>query len=375
MAEGSEVPVEFYFAAGLTVLGHLCKTDLTIANDLEIRPQLYTALLGTSGEVKKSTARKKTQQFFTKAIADYIAFFDTKTLYGVGSGEGLARELEDIKDILLTYDELRAFMDKSSSQGSVLLPMVTQLFEETNYDNPTKAKPCTVRDAHLSMLGCCTTETYEKMWSPAAIAIGLPNRLFVIHAEPQRRVAWPKKKDPEVMKGLMEMIRGQLHRLPKEFDISDQARGMWEDWYLHRKPHGVHSTRLDTIGFKLMGLLALSWDKDIIDEEVIGVVIRLLDYEYQVRVLTDPIDADSKVGAMEQKIRNILTVAKKWVFHRDLQQRTHANRGLWFFKTALRNLIEDGFIEQDREGKTWKYRMIPDSVATPVATGQNADNP
>ena len=72
-------------------------------------------------------------------------------------------------------------MDKASIQSSTLLAMTASLFEGTTWSNPTKnpKQSVEVGDGHLSLLGCCTTETYARMWTSEAIAIGLPNRLWL----------------------------------------------------------------------------------------------------------------------------------------------------------------------------------------------------
>ena len=48
-------------------------------------------------------------------------------LHGLGSGEGLAKQFRSTSGIVLHYDELKAFVDKSKHEGSILLPMVTTL--------------------------------------------------------------------------------------------------------------------------------------------------------------------------------------------------------------------------------------------------------
>jgi hypothetical protein len=185
-------------------------------------------------------------------------------------------------------------------------------------------------------------------------------------------VAWPALKDEAVLAGLRSRLSGQFNRLPVEFDMSPEARVAWESWYMAR-PKSVHATRLDGIGFRLMGLIALTTDKDEIDREVVGVVTDILDYEYRIRVLTDPINADNKIAGLEQKIRNVLSAnPNQWLSERDLRQRTHADRaGLYFFSVALKNLENISEEVQRRTiGKKASFRLTPnqENVATSVAT-------
>jgi hypothetical protein len=337
LADGTEVPEEFYFACGHTAMGWICSTSLKLNLGIDVEPRLYTVLLGASYDARKSTAMKKTIAFFNKIVAARGLAIPPHVIYGVGSAEGLIRELNQHSDLLLCYDELRAFVDKSKVQNSSLLPMTTSLFESQNWDNPTKQhKNISIRDAHLSLIGCCTTDTYASMWTNEAIAIGLPNRLFVVSADRKQKVAWPKAPDENELDKIHLRILKQLKKLPAKFDIADDARAVWQSWY-NNLPSSEHTKRLDTIGFRLMGLIALTSDKDLVDLETVKVVMSIMDYELQIRKLTDPVDADNTIARLEIKIRRVLAVSP--LKKRDLRNKIHADRyGLWAFDAALANL-------------------------------------
>jgi hypothetical protein len=199
LASGTEVPEEFIFACGLTVLGAMCSGELTISLGVEVDPRLYTVLLGSSYDVKKSTAMKKTIEFFQSLGSSRMP----RIMYGVGSAEGLARYLSDYGKVLLAYDELRAFVDKTKVQTSVLLPLTASLYEQHRWENATKEPDhdLVIVNGRLSILGCCTTDTYEQMWTSEAVSIGFPNRLFVVGADRKNKVAWPEPPDPTALRG------------------------------------------------------------------------------------------------------------------------------------------------------------------------------
>src|SRR5208337_816345 len=142
-------------------------------------------------------------------------------------------------------------------------------------DNPTKQGHISLRDAHLSLLGCCTEDTYERMWSREAVAIGFPNRLFVVWADRKPKVAWPQPPDPAKLTEIRERIAAQLAQLPLTLDIEPDAKELWESWYTGLPP-SEHSKRLDTIGFRLMALLALTTDKKCVDLETVILVMDVL---------------------------------------------------------------------------------------------------
>ena len=264
-------------------------------------------------------------------------------VYGVGSAEGLARELERgfNSHLVLAFDELRALIDKSGVKGSTLMPMVTSLFEGNSWQNSVKSERQSVfiENAHLSVIGCCTRDTYEHIWKRDAIAIGLPNRLFIVNADQKPKVAIPPKADETRLEEIAARIERQLAKLPMQLSFSDGGRSKWEAWYVNL-PASEHCRRLDTIGFRLLALMALTMDKEQIDAEVVRVVTSILDYEFTMRVLTDPVDADGTIARLEEKIRRNLK-AKGPLTRRDLRRATHADRdGIWAFNQALDNLAK-----------------------------------
>jgi Protein of unknown function (DUF3987) len=339
MATGTEVPEEFYFAAGITLMGAACVGRLKLKAAIEAEPRFFTVLLGESALVKKSTALRRSAEFFREVSTHSGSFAWPEIEWGAGSAEGLARRLNESQGgVVLLYDEMQSFVQKAKVRSSVLLPMVASLFEQTNWDNPTKAKKSiSLRDAHLSLLGCCTTDTYADMWTADAIAIGLPNRLFVVGADRKCKVAWPEARDRGELSALQDRLAKQLARLPLTLDIESDAKRVWEEWYDALQP-SEHARRLDAIGFRLMMVLALTTDKARIDLETVKRVLAILDYELRVRVVTDPVNADDRIARLEEKIRRQLK-ARGSLSERDLRRYCSADReGLWAFRRAIENV-------------------------------------
>jgi hypothetical protein len=238
-------------------------------------------------------------------------------------------------------------VDKFRVQGSALLAMVTSLFEGTRWENAIKkeGQSVNVKEAHLSLLGCCTSDTYANMWLREAISIGLPNRLFVVNAEQKVKVAWPLPPDPERLKEIKARIQGQVDRLPQYLTIAADAKAAWEHWYTTLPP-SEHAKRLDTIGMRLLALTAFTSDKEEVDLDTVNAVVAILNYELQIRMVTDPIDADDRIAKLESRIRRQLEVNRLGLTERDLRRRIHADRdGLWAFRAALENLKRAGDIE------------------------------
>jgi hypothetical protein len=351
LSDGTEVPEEFLFATALTAFGAIISGAASVKNGLSSDTRLYTILLGESAKAKKSTAATRMIDFFNSLTGNP---FPWKTRASVGSAEGLARAFDKFETsrVLLTYDELRSLVEKTKIRSSVLMPMLAQLFEQTSYNHTTKQETVDVKNARLSLIACCTTGTYETLWTSEAIALGLLNRLFVVCASPKPPVAWPKETDPERLNEIRARILAQLQKANVKFDRTKEAEELWKEWYDSR-PSSEHVKRLDTIGFRLMPILALTMDKALIDGEVMRHVLSILKYEYEIRLLTDPIDADSVIAKLEIKIRNFLS-SKGPLLPRELRRYTHGDRcGMWAYKQALSNVIEAGdvVINKDSDGK------------------------
>ena len=340
LANGTEVPEEFYFAVGVTLVGAIAANRIRLAVNIESETRLYTVLLGGSGDVKKSTALRRTIKALLPLLLGRV-----EILPGVGSAEGLARVLADKSNVLLCYDELKSLFDKCRIEGSGLLAMIASFFEGNRWSNPTKdpKQSVTVTDGHLSMIAAATLDTYASMWTPEAISIGLPNRLFVVSAYRKRKEAWPKETDHDRVERIVKAIARQLDALPKTLGITPEAKARWTDWYLNLSG-GVHAKRLDALGFRLMQILALVTDRQIVDLQTVDNTLCILDYELRIRRLTDPIDADNMIARLEEKIRRTLA-GRGPLTHRNLLRFVNANRtGLWAFESAISNLKHHGQI-------------------------------
>lgn len=356
LAEGTEVPEEFYFVSGLTVLGSLCAGRLKLAVNLECETRLYTVLLGASSDVKKSTALRRILKTLLPLLLGSI-----EVLHGIGSAEGLARILADKKHVLLCYDEMKSMFDKCRIEGSTLLAIAASFFENTRWSNPTKdpKQSIEVTDGHLGLLACSTIHTYSDVFTPEAISIGLPNRLFVVSSDRKRKVAWPREPDLDKIERIVKRIHAQLETLPKTLGITAEAKVRWTDWYMALAER-IHSKRLDALGFRIMQLHAFSACRQIIDLQTIDATLLILDYELKIRQLTDPIDAENIQAKMEEKIRRTLA-AKGPRTHRDLLRATHASRvGLWAFETAMGNLVKHRQVRF--ENAVQLYTLVPEEA-------------
>jgi hypothetical protein len=350
LADCMEPPQHFFFMGYLTCLGAVLSNRITLKTELRPQPRLYLVILGESADDRKSTAISKTVDFFLNAATDFRACF------GVGSAEGLQRRFLKDSNILLVYDELKAFVGKAKVDGSVLLPCVCTLFESNRYESHTKDREIILSGAGLSILAASTIETYERCWDSAFQDIGMTNRLFIVPGQGKRQHAIPGKvpaHEWDTMKNdLGKVLRAAS--LTPELDITPGARALYEEWYLNLE-QSIHTKRLDTYALRFLILLAANAGKSEVDEPVVQDAIDLMNWQLQARRMHDPIDADSAVAKIEEKIRRVLTTGPR--SDRDLKRAVHYNRiGTWVFSNAVRNLTKSNEIHFDKTAKSWGLR-------------------
>lgn len=148
---------------------------------------------------------------------------------------------------------------------------------------------------------------------------GLPNRIWLVHAEPRPKVAWPPEPDAARLEACRVRIAQQIAALPSECRVythKPDAHAAWEQWY-HNLPREEYARRLDAIGFRLLILFTFMCDKPIADLETVERVTALLNYERAARREFDSINADSKIARMEERVRRLLAAGP--LTYRDLR--------------------------------------------------------
>ena len=344
-----ETPKEFLYMSYLTCLGTVLSKRLTLSSELAPQPRLYVLLLGQSADERKSTALQKTIEHFS-------ATGSFEVCRGVNSAEGLQKILKNNQHgLLLSLDEFKQFVSKCTIQSSVLLPCVNTLFESNQYESRTKSSEIKLEDAHLSLLTASTVQTYERTWHSSFTDIGFNNRLFIVPGTAERKHSFPVKisdLDKYKLKIELEKILKHVGGF-MELNITENARGIYHDWYMSME-RSVHAKRLDTYAMRLMALVAVNDLKTEVDEETVSKVIQLCNWQLEVRKIHDPIDADNGIAKMEEKIRRQLK--GRALKDAQLKQNVNANRaGLWFYDTAMKNLIKAEEVGRNTKKKRWFY--------------------
>jgi hypothetical protein len=333
-----ESPKPFLFISFLCCLGSILSPKLALKSERPFQPRLYVLLLGESAVERKSTALDLPVEFFREYFKGQL-----NLCFGVGSAEGLQLKISETPNgnLLLLVDEFKSLLNKCKIEGSVLLPCLNTLFEKNFYESRTKHSDIHVENGHLSILAASTIATYESVWSSVFIDIGLPNRLFIVPSTSKRLYPVPLKIPDNIKRNLAEKIQTEVLDtvdMHLEVELTKEAEKIFSDWYFDiAKEETIHTKRLDTYALRFMPLFAVNEGKTIVDEAIVEKVITLMNWQKSVREEFDPIDANSIIAILEEKIR------------RRLKKSTHttgelkhfikvSKEGLWTFNMALNNL-------------------------------------
>ena len=356
-SEYLEVPEHFLFMSFLTCLGSVLADRVTLKSELKPQPRLYTILLGESADDRKSTAIIKTINFFKKSIERF------HSCWGVGSAEGLQAQLFKLEEkdakkngkLVLIFDEFKQFVQKCKIESSVLLPAVNTLFEINRFESHTKTSHVDLKSAYLSILAASTIQTYERIWTAAFTDIGFNNRLFIVPGTGEKRFSFPQVIPRDAKQEITKDLGGILALTTEglTLDMTQKAKARYHEWYINLE-QSVHTKRLDTISLRFMILLALNEFESEVDEQIVEKVIAVANWQLAVRRLHDPIDAESTVAKMEEKIRRVLRVGSRK--DRELKQATNASRtGLWFYDMAINNLRKSNEIHWLKGSRSWQF--------------------
>jgi hypothetical protein len=363
-----EPPKEFFYLDMLALTGAALSGRVRVDIALPYQPRLYVNKIARSAWDRKSTSTRLAEQF----VRDAFAFNGAgaagmpEVVLGVGSAEGLAQALLWNKRVVLSCDELRRFEAKAGIQGSALLPMVNELFESNRYQNLTKGQNTKIEDGHFVFVSNSTEETWHGLLNGSEIKdSGFLNRIFLLPGNTNKRISRPTGPATHQIQPLVADLAAKFAALPAlnsngsaPFEVllpfTSSAETTWDSWYC-AVPQLPETARLDTIGPRLMAVLAFVSGKPTIDDDVMRATLALLDFQQQVRVEYAPIIAVNQAASMEEKIRRAL---KKYgpLNLRKLRRHTNADRvGIQVFWQAMRQL--DNFKEiQEVNGK---WDLVP----------------
>jgi len=389
-ARNYETPKEFfYFDLLMLTANSLSGVVRADFGDLKTHTRLYGLKIGPSGTSKKSTSFDMAESFVKRAWSKALGSEEDELwgegeerskraftiLPGVGSAEGLLEPLNNSR-VLVYFDEFDRFMKKSGAEGSVIGTAFNELFERTSYSNHTKDRSTTVQNGHLGFLSNIPLEQFESMASSGRLAdLGLWNRVAYVAGDRRHRCNPPTAVSAQKLENLAGQLASYLSpycetretkgakgatvkevwpsKKEERLQLTAEAREQWAKLQ-ELVGDGEATTRLDTIGMRLMAVLAVTSGKKEIDVEVVDAALAFLKYQKTIRERYRPSQAETREAQIEEAILKQLT-RRGALTRRELQQYTNAARhGTERFKAALKALTDD---QQIVLGSDQKYRL------------------
>jgi hypothetical protein len=267
--------------------------------------------------------------------------------------------LDFTPNLVLVYDELRAFVQKCAIKGSNLLQVVNSLFELNYIENAVKDHYRRVDNAHISIMAFSTNETWATLFTTNFIDIGFINRLWIVPAGETHRKKFIPESIPQHKK---DDLKCKFNNLLEDFpsgtviEMSVDAEDRMQEWYLSLE-QTEFTTRLDGYGLRFLQIMAISENKKEIGIEMAERCISLLEWQKQVREAYQPHEYTDVMSQIQNLIRQDVRKHPK-VSKGRLLNDIHSKRfDSWKVERALENLIKNGEMRIVPFGRTYKYEM------------------
>lgn len=184
----TNIPLEIPFFTLLSVLsGLLLKKGTILKTESmgDIRPDIWTVILASSGAGKTYSQKKITDSIDIKTIE----FCGT----GIVSGAAFVQALEAQPDGLWVRDEFAQFLKKVESDDGPMGEMkdyMLQLYDNSRIERKTKKETITIESPALAILGLTVLETFGQHVSMESMLDGFAQRFSYVKAEPDPARPW-----------------------------------------------------------------------------------------------------------------------------------------------------------------------------------------
>jgi hypothetical protein len=232
-------PLCYHLGTGLTVLATTCPLQFgTHYAGGALRANLYTLLVGRSGEDQKSTALGIGRSLLHQAAAPLIGDYP-------GSPEGLIESLANANSQMIPISEFGSFL--AQSQRGYMEPikaMMADLWDCLPVQR-ARANNRTIRvdDPRLSMLAACSIPYLEAFTLSSDWQGGFMGRFLCLYGRRERIDPDPTGDDTDT-EYLIEFLRSRASTGQAGWceGLDPQAKKLWCDWY-----YELHQRRLPTL--------------------------------------------------------------------------------------------------------------------------------
>ncbi len=220
-------PLAYHLGVGLSILAATCPSTYGMRYAGTLRPNMYTLLVGRSGEDQKSSALGIGKEVLFEAAAALVGDFP-------GSAEGLIESLDRQNTQLIPVSEFGKLL--AAAQRGYFEPIKTLLTDAWDCTPQQRAKAnnkiIRVDNPRLSVMGGCSVPYLEKHTLAEDWTGGFMGRWFVIHAQ-RERVDPDPVGDDSMKPWLVDELKRRAYT-PAAGDVlglTPAAKQLWADWF------------------------------------------------------------------------------------------------------------------------------------------------
>lgn len=338
MGRCTEAPAALHLAAFLTCVGAILGKTVWKTSGQRLFPNLFVALLGTTGKTRKSTAARYALDLLTRRVEPNL-----KPLSGVGSAEAFVQHCAEAemstdqldayrknalgdesvrmvrhRRVLLFEDEMATFLHKARRESSgAVIPKLTSAWDcPSTLESKTLRKHVIAHNPAVSFLACSTPYWLQRYSDISDVLGGFTNRFLFFEGPPGPPLpdppSPPESELAPIIQHLRE-VRDHYATYPQELSFTEAARVAWEAAYLeryHLNPSseviGALTMRIDANALKVALIYAALEKASVIDVHHLdaGRAVAL----FSAGVMKEHLEgvADTRSGKLELKVERLL---------------------------------------------------------------------
>lgn len=244
------VLVQFVVAVG-SLIGH---GPFVMIGDSAHHANEYCVIVGNSAKARKGTSWASVHRVLAAVDSEWST---QRVVEGLSSGEGLVEALRDPtvveeedpaggtptrrtvdpgvadKRMLCQESEFASVLKVAARDGNTVSPRIRSAWDTGRMQIMTRKNPLRVTDAHVSIIGHCTTFELGTQLSKTDMMNGFANRFLWVHVHRSKRLARPRPLPESVIRDFADRLipivaaasaRGRV-------ELSPEAELLWEDLY------------------------------------------------------------------------------------------------------------------------------------------------
>jgi len=372
----TEAPAAYHLFCFATSVGMMLERMVHIKYPHEVYPNIFCLLIGRSGYARKESATR-----FGKKLTAEIS--DVQILPALASWEGLLEAMRNPleegdglkhENTLVALSEFDALLKKAKNDSvSNLIPNLCEIYDcPPEARTPTRSNPLKIEKPFVSILGGIQPEAVKQVFRGYDIHGGFCGRFMYVRGRVKKPNPWPDSVDTQAWKSIVDRLIAVRNEWVKraagtdsgsvELKLSDEARDIWNDFYMWHRAQNRDSELLATLtvripdqALKLAMIFAALTGVYKIEgymlEDAIAIGKWLMDNTRQLfREF-----GQSEAEKVERRIVEMLDKNADGDTRRNIQRSCHCAAKV--FGEAVSNLLSAGMIEEVRNGKKKIIRL------------------